>query len=219
MTKMKESKKYYFSVEGETEQWYLHWLQSQINEAINSRYKVTIDCPIEKDPLKRAKSMVVIGKTKIVHMFDCESNDEVHTTQFKTTLDRMKKVQTLGKQIKYTIGYSNFTFELWMILHKTDCRCSLTNRTQYLAFINRAYSEKFESLAQYKHRDSFERVLGKLDLINVKQAIERAKLITQDNKDKGYTMHEYKGYHYYTENPSLSIWESIEDILKECKLI
>lgn len=30
------------------------------------------------------------------------------------------------------------------------------------------------------------------------------------------TKHEYKGYYYYKENPSLEIWQAIENILKDC---
>lgn len=33
----------------------------------------------------------------------------------------MKAAQNSGKDIKYQLGYSNFTFELWIIVHKTDC--------------------------------------------------------------------------------------------------
>lgn len=56
MSKMKTTKKYYFTVEGETEQWYLKWLQDRINQAGESTYKVSFDCPVQKNPLKRAKS-------------------------------------------------------------------------------------------------------------------------------------------------------------------
>jgi hypothetical protein len=49
-------------------------------------------------------------------------------------------------------------------------------------------------------------------------AINRAKLIMQKNKDNRYTLHQYKGYKYYKENPSLDIWEPIEKILKDCGL-
>lgn len=31
MAQMKENHKYYFTVEGETERWYLQWLQYKIN--------------------------------------------------------------------------------------------------------------------------------------------------------------------------------------------
>ena len=65
MAKLKQTKKYYFSVEGETEQWYFKWLQNLINETADSEYKVSFDCPVQKNPLKRAKSIVVTGKTDI----------------------------------------------------------------------------------------------------------------------------------------------------------
>lgn len=39
MIKRKSILKYYFSVEGDTEQWYLEWLQNQINNASNAAKK------------------------------------------------------------------------------------------------------------------------------------------------------------------------------------
>ena len=38
----KETKKYYFSVEGETEKWYLDWLQKTINSITESKYNVKL---------------------------------------------------------------------------------------------------------------------------------------------------------------------------------
>ncbi|MCO1601466.1 RloB family protein [Desulfosporosinus nitroreducens] len=219
---MKSNKKYYFTVEGETERWYLLWLQGQINNEASSTHTVTLNCPIEKNPLKRAKSLILTGvknKTVITHIFDRESEEEVHTKQFYDTLDAMKKSERLGKQIKYQLGYSNFTFELWMVLHKVDCNRSFTRRSQYLQSINRAYIENFPNLDQYKQETNFHRVLSKLTLADVKDAITRSKCIMQRNAQAGYTLHEYKGYKYYKENPSLSIWESIEKILADCHLL
>lgn len=51
MANRKLTKKYYFSVEGETEQWYLKWLQDLINVTDEAEYKVSIDCRIQKNPL------------------------------------------------------------------------------------------------------------------------------------------------------------------------
>ena len=183
MAEMKEHRKYYFTVEGECEHWYLKWLQNQINAEPSSRYQVTLDCPKQKDPVKYVKNLIVTRKTDITHVFDYESDEDVHTTQFQTTLDRMKEAQSLGKEIKYHIGYSNFTFELWMILHKADCNGSFTHRRQYITPINNAYDENFEDLDQYKHEANFKRVLGKLTLVDVKRAIERAKIIMQRNNE------------------------------------
>ena len=110
----KENRTYYFSVEGETEKWYLEWLQSTINANLEARYTVKLDSKIQKDPLARAKGLTILGKTEVTHIFDRESEESVHVQQFQTTLDRMKAAQNIGKSITYHLGYSNFTFELWM---------------------------------------------------------------------------------------------------------
>ena len=49
MAIMKQTVKYYFTVEGETEQWYLQWLQKQINESLEARRRVSFKIDIEKD--------------------------------------------------------------------------------------------------------------------------------------------------------------------------
>lgn len=44
------------------------------------------------------------------------------------------------------------------------------------------------------------------------------KKMMENNRTAGYKLQQYKGYAYYRENPSLSIWEQIERILVECGL-
>lgn len=219
MANRKPNKKYYFSVEGETEQWYLKWLQEIINDTEEAAYKVSIDCPVRKNPLKHAKSLVVTRKIEVYHFFDYESDEEIHVQRFMDAMDNMKKAQNLGKQIIYKSGYSNFTFDLWLILHMTNCNGAYTHRKQYITAINRAYNENFQDMDEFKKEDNFKRCLKKLQLSNVIDAVNRAKTIMQKNKDNGYALHQYKGYKYYKENPSLTAWEAIEKILLDCKLI
>ena len=126
---------------------------------------------------------------------------------------------TIGRKFKYNLAYSNFTFELWMILHKQMCNGPLVNRSQYLSHINRTYQENFENLDQYKHEANFKRCLSKLSLDNVYDAINRAKKIMNTKISNGEIPVEYKGFTYYKENPALSIWKPIEKILKECGLL
>lgn len=215
----KENYTYYFSVEGETEKWYLEWLQGCINACADAKCTVKLDVKIQKDPLARAKSMTILGKNEITHVFDRESEEPVHAQQFLTTLGRMNDAQKLGKKIKYVLGYSNFTFELWIILHKADCNGAKNHRRQYLAPLNSAYNEHFENLDAYKHEDAFRRVLGKLSLEDVKAAVRRSERLMKNRDEAGLTPQRYKGYAFYTENPSLSIWESIKKILEKCSLL
>lgn len=219
MVKRKPTNKYYFSVEGETKQWYLKWLQDTINNTEESVCKVSIDCPVKKNPLKHAKSLTVTRKIEVYHFFDYESDESIHVKGFQDAMDNMKKAEKLGKQIKYKSGYSNFTFDLWIILHKADSNAPYTHRKQYIKPINKAFCEEFEDMDEYKHEDNFKRCLSKMNLSNVIDAIKRARKIMQRNQENGYILHQYKGYKYYKENPSLSAWEVIEKILSDCKLI
>lgn len=135
----KENRTYYFSVEGDTEQWYLEWLQRKINAEPAAKYTVKLDSKVEKDPVKRTKRLTIIGKTEITHLCDYESGEEKHQKEFRTVMDRMKEAQNSGKTVKYYFGYSNFTFELWILLHMTDCHTPLAHREQYLPLLNRTY--------------------------------------------------------------------------------
>ncbi len=212
-----ETKKYVFSVEGETEQWYLLWLRDQINQCEKRKYNVSIDAKIQQSPKKFYKTVNAKTTPEIIHICDVESNEPVHVEKFRNILSEMKEAKT-QKRITYRLGYSNFTFELWIVLHKKDCNGMLTHRRQYLEHINRAFGESFENLDQYKHEDEFKRCLGKLSIDNVRDALRRADMIEMNNKKDGKTFVEYKGYTYYRDNPALSINEAIRMIFDECRI-
>ncbi len=155
----------------------------------------------------------------MTHLCDLESKETDHIAIFNKTLASMKEATKQGKKIDYFLGYSNFTFELWIILHKTDCNGSFTHRTHYLSPLNKAFQERFLELEQYKREADFNRILSKISLNDVKDAIKRSKFIMQQNHDNGLRPRLYKGFQYYTENPSLTIGESIAKILNDCKLL
>ena len=219
-TEKKENRRYVFTVEGETEQWYFEWLQEQINACVESKFTVSIVPKVQQSPKKYSKTVNPISTPKVTHICDYESNDEVHVTKFKNILSELKDANsTIGRKFKYSLGYSNFTFELWIVLHKQICNGTLTTRTQYLPHINRAFGENFENLDQYKHENDFKRCLSKLSLDDVKVAIKRSKNIMETKATNGERQEQYKGFKYYKENPSLTIWESVEAILSECELV
>ena len=83
MAKRKPTNKYYFSVEGETEQWYLKWLQDTINNTEKTACKVSIDCPVRKNPLKHAKSLIVTRKIEIYHFLITKVMNRFMSEAFK----------------------------------------------------------------------------------------------------------------------------------------
>nr|WP_318709215.1 RloB domain-containing protein [Candidatus Acetatifactor stercoripullorum] len=149
-----------------------------MNATEESEYKVSIDCRIQKNPLKHAKSLAITQKVEVYHFFDYESDEEIHVKGFQDALANMKEAQNIGKQITYKSGYSNFTFDLWIVLHMMDCNTSYSHRRQYVTPINQALDERFENMDEFKKEANFKRCLGKLQLSNVIDAVERAKKIT-----------------------------------------
>ena len=91
----------------------------------------------------------------------------------------------------------------------------------YRDFIDKSNNLSHEQL-QRLHRLThyiYTHCHDKLTLDDVGQAVRRSKAIMQVNKENDYVLHQYKSYHYYIENPSLSIWVIIEKILCDCRLL
>ena len=58
-TILRQSLKFFLSVEGETDKWYFEHLRDLVNASPNARYKLTLRCDIEKPPLDMAKRLSV----------------------------------------------------------------------------------------------------------------------------------------------------------------
>ena len=181
---MLETKKYVLTVEGETEQWYFTWLRDQINGFEGRTYNVSIVPKVQQSPMSFYKGTNSKVTPEVIHICDVESTDDYHIEKFENILKEMKEADR-QKKIKYQLGYSNFTFELWMILHKKDCFGPFNSRKQYLAPIQQAFGEKFENLDHYKQESAFKRCLEKLSLNDVKDALRRADKIAEQNVKDG----------------------------------
>ena len=211
---------YYFSVEGETEKWYFEHLQELINNSGEIPFKVNFDIKINKSIVSRAKSISAIYSTKAFHICDYESNEEVHRLQFERVLEELKTVRKINKKINYKLGYSNFAFDLWIILHKIQQKGSFIHRRQYVRGINRAFNENFQFIDDYKEEKNFKRILSKITLEDVISAVNNGKEIRKMNKENYQCNYrKYGQFEYYTENPDMTINECVEQILKECKAI
>lgn len=206
--------RYYFSVEGQTEKLYLEWLEMQINA--DSRYPpVRFHVRVEKDPLAFARAFAPRGFMTVWHLCDMESADAVHMAHFRDILTRMAKAEEDYPEIEYQLAYTNFTFELWIILHKLDADRPLASRKQYLSLLNTAYGEDFQSLDHYKRKRDFTRILRKLSLRDVAHAVSRAQRIEQLNWLRCRPVR-CASYAYFEQNPSLSLGECIGSILRSC---
>lgn len=212
--------KYYLSVEGETEKWYFEHLQKLINAKEEIPYNVKFDIKVNKSIESRVKSISAPYKVNAFHICDYESNEKIHTKQFENVLQELKKVKKMKRNIEYKLGYSNFSFDLWMILHKKQQIGSVSHRKQYVKGINDAYGEKFQFIDEYKEEKNFKRILSKINLDDVIEAVnngnEIRKMNQQNSKDK---YRKYGQFEFYTENPDMTINECIEQILKECGAI
>ena len=191
-----------------------------INNSGEIPFKVNFDIKINKSIVSRAKSISAIYSTKAFHICDYESNEEVHRLQFERVLEELKTVRKINKKINYKLGYSNFAFDLWIILHKIQQKGSFIHRRQYVRGINRAFNENFQFIDDYKEEKNFKSILSKITLEDVISAVNNGKEIRKMNEENYQCNYrKYGQFEYYTENPDMTINECVEQILKECKAI
>ena len=211
---------YYLSVEGETEKWYFEHLQELINSSEEIPFKVNFDIKINKSIISRAKSISAIYSIKAFHICDYESNDKVHKLQFARVLEELKNVKKINRKINYKLGYSNFSFDLWIILHKKQQKSAVSHRKQYVKGINKAFNENFQFIDDYKEERNFKRILKQITLEDVISAVNNANEIRRMNEENfKCNYRKYGQIEYYTENPDMTINECIEQILEECGAI
>lgn len=220
---MKKVNSYYFSVEGENEVWYFNHLQKLINNSDKTIFNVQFVIKKDKSPLSRIKAInvPVYSKQKlpVFHIVDYESNDNEHIKQFINTLDELKNIKMKYKSYDYKLGYSNFAFELWLILHKDKWFASVQDRSKYVRKINELYGTNFTYLKDNKDKETFKKLLDQISLEDVKNAVTNSKSIRLRQSEIGNRPVEYKGFTYYKENPDLTINECVEIILKKCGVI
>ena len=97
MGELLETRKYTFTVEGETEQWYLYWLRDQINSFERRKFNVAIVAKVQQSPKKYAKSINAKSTPRITHICDVESIEPVHIEKFQRILSEMKESKALKK--------------------------------------------------------------------------------------------------------------------------
>lgn len=214
MEQKKLTNKYYFSTEGETEKAYLDHLQKLINQEAGIVKKVSFYAKKSK-PDSFVKTLNTIDPIKATHFFDFESPQKDGVSSFENVLQRLDTARKSGKVFDYQNGYSNLSFELWILLHKTDCNGSVANVKDYLQLINKAFQLQFAGLSEYKEERNFKKVLDKISINDVFAAVKRCKTIMKSNEDSERKQRAKYGYSYYLDNPATQWGSVIEEILDQ----
>ena len=219
----KESRQFYISVEGiNCERLYFKHLAKLINGSDRSKYNLSIE-PKKVSPMAMAKRVghknIYRGQKKqpFIHVQDIEDyNSEYHRRKFYNLIDEMRSAEEeFG--LTYELGYSNYTFELWMLLHVTDMNYSVQDRHSYLAPINRWFNKSYKSIDEFKAENEFQSILDEyVTLDAIKKAIARAEKIVKINAEEHKKRETYNGFTFYRENPDISVHMVVKIILDVC---
>ena len=99
-------------------------------------------------------------------------------------------------------------------------KSAVSHRKQYIIGINKAYNEKFQFIDDYKEEKNFKRILSKISLDDVIEAVNNGNEIRKMNEENSRDKYrKYGQFEFYTENPDMTINECVEQILKECGAI
>ena len=216
---MRANKLYYLTVEGETEKWYFEHLQKLINQDESIPFTVKFNIKVGQSVHKSVKSIAAPFKVKAFHICDYESNDAIHIKKFKDILEHINTSKTINKNVLYELGYSNFSFELWIIIHKFKNPSLVVHRKDYIKDINKAYGEEFQFIDDYKKEKNFKRkILSKIKLEDVITAVENGEGIRKRHEDNNDKFNIYGRFKYYQEAPDITIHNCIKQILRECEV-
>ena len=222
----KESRQFYISVEGiNCEKMYFEHLAKLINSS-DATYNLKVD-PRKMTPMQYAKRNAhrPVEKRKgnkmlpYIHVQDIEDYyGEFHRKKFYGIIDEMRDAEDEFK-ISYELGYSNYTFELWMLLHVADMKHAVQDRKAYLAPINRWFHRSYTDLDEFKREAEFQDILDEfVTLDSIRQAIRRAEKIVEQNAEDGKKRENYKGFTFYQDNPDVSVHEVVQLIFEVCEV-
>lgn len=125
-----------------------------------------------------------------------------------------------GKQAKYeeaidlamenqiTLGYTNYCFDLWLILHKEDYFSSVNSQDDYVGKLRQVYGLRRD--ANIKKKEQVELILKQIDIEDIKAAIVRADFIASSNLKKEANKTSQK--HEYYDNPDTKIHNMLRSI-------
>lgn len=208
-------------VEGESEKRYFDYLQELI-WAHPDMIPVEIRSVISQAPasfvrtyLRRRGDMPAETDVYFSCVADVEGDHPAQIRIFEKRLADLKAASEIDPEIAFSLAYSNCDFELWMILHKIDFYRTVLRKEQYLKPLREAFGD-VRSLANYKRKKTFARILRQISLGDVEAAVRRSDAVEMHRRREGPPQ-EYCGYTYYRKNPALSVGHLVRQILESAR--
>ena len=178
--------------EGQQEEMYFDHIAKKVKEAMTN-----ISLKFKKLAKLKTLEKSSTGVTKIA-VFDYDLNK----------VDFESKVKLCNET---RILYSNLNFDLWLVLHKKQYRRTVQNNNAYIDEIRNSYN--LPNNTNIKAKGNIQKILDKIELIDVKRAIENAEEIMKEKmeEDKIYVK---RNFSYYP-NPSMSINEFFKELFED----
>ena len=195
----KTRKNYLCVVEGQQEKMYLEHLCKLLGPS-----SINFNTVIKK-PSHLKRSYIEYDS---VCIFDYDFNK----TEFENNLSTCIELDKKNKQRNIYHAYSSACFDLWLILHKKYFDKPVNTSQEYVDEVRNTFDLSKE--ADIKSKNVIEKILEKITITDVKDAIKRAKRIC-DRKLSGDTIH--IGEYSYYPNPYFSIHKFIEIVLNQAE--
>ena len=214
-----ESRQFNMSVEGvNCERLYFKHLAKLINGSGRNQYNLKIS-PKAMTPFQYAKRNAYkpVEKLPYIHIQDIEDYyDDAKRKKSYGVIDEMRKAEsTFG--ISYRLGYSNYTFELWMLLHVADMNYGVASRVAYLKPVNQYFHRNYKSLDDFKTEAEFQGILNEfITLDAVLLAVSRAERIVKSNTAQEKIKETYRKVAFYRDNPDVTVHEVVKLIFDTC---
>lgn len=112
-----------------------------------------------------------IGKENKVSVFDYDGKK-----------DKYEEAIDLAIENKIELGYTNYCFDLWLILHKEDYFDIVQNQDAYANKLRQVFGLAAD--ANIKKEKRVTEIVNQIGLSDIKNAIQRGKKISEDNQGK-----------------------------------
>lgn len=201
---------YIIACEGKNqEKLYFERVQNIINAIDKRKYNILFDFaePFGGDPkcvVERAINKS-IGKTNKAAVFDYDGKKN----KYEEAID-------LGIENNIELGYTNYSFDLWLIWHKIDFDACVNCQNDYESEVKRVFGLKANR--NIKKENAVQEINSQIALQNILDAIDRAEKKGQDNKNNKVAIITVKGNKYYS-NPDTRIHIILKEVLRKANVL